>query len=215
MEKLGPTDVFFDVGAYVGFYSVIATVACSVAEVHAFDIDPTNLELISSSLGLNGTRPGSVQLVSAAIGANTGMIVGFGPHKTGNLSTQQVMGSGSAEGASADRKALSLSLDEYCKQMRVKPTFVKIDIEGAEAFAVDGMHWVLRVAEPKILIEVHPELIGRYGRSVNDVLSTLAAYGYVGGPLEDSRTVSEGRPKSTPILPFGPTPTIMYLEKPL
>lgn len=216
MRQLGPTDVFFDVGAYLGFYTVIATAACLVAEVHAFDIDATNLELVKSSLDLNRRRPGSVQLVPAAIRESTGKIVAFGPHKAGNLSTQQLIETKEPDkGSSGEMKALSLSLDDYCQQTRVKPTFVKMDIEGAEALAINGMDWVFRVAAPKMLIEVHPARIAEYGGSVSEVLSRIRSYGYVGRRLEAYGAASDWATRgSVPVDPIGPGATQIYFEKP-
>lgn len=216
MRQLGPTDVFFDVGAYLGFYTVIATAVCFAAEVHAFDIDATNLQLVKSSLDLNTTRPGTVQLIPAAIGDSTGKIVAFGPHKSGNPSTQQLIETREHnQGSSAEMKALSLSLDDYCQQTWVKPTFIKMDIEGAEALAINGMDWVLRVAAPKMLIEVHPARIAEYGGSVSEVLSKIRSYGYVGRPLEaygaDSESATQG---TVPVDPIGPGATKIYFEKP-
>jgi len=51
----------------------------------------------------------------------------------------------------------TLSLDTICQTMP-RPTFVKIDVEGAELMVLEGARGVLRDLHPVVYIEVGPEL---------------------------------------------------------
>ena len=43
--------------------------------------------------------------------------------------------------------------------MSLKPTFIKIDTEGAEFDVLDGMKETLKNFKPKIMLEKHPTMI--------------------------------------------------------
>jgi hypothetical protein len=47
------------------------------------------------------------------------------------------------------------SLDSFCAQHKLAPHIIKMDIEGAEFYALDGMQRVLAEHHPKLFIECH------------------------------------------------------------
>jgi FkbM family methyltransferase len=50
----------------------------------------------------------------------------------------------------------TVTLDALCEIHSVKPAFVKIDVEGAEGFVLQGMDRVLDEFAPVVMLEVHP-----------------------------------------------------------
>ena len=60
----------------------------------------------------------------------------------------------SSDGASGTP---TLTLDKLCETLQIKPSFVKIDVEGAEAFVLEGMDEVLDRYAPVVMLEVHPQ----------------------------------------------------------
>jgi hypothetical protein len=52
-----------------------------------------------------------------------------------------------------------ITLDEYCLRNGVTPGLVKMDIEGYEYYAIDGMLEVLKRYSPMLLIEFHERLL--------------------------------------------------------
>lgn len=52
-----------------------------------------------------------------------------------------------------------ITLDEYCLNNRVVPSIIKMDIEGGEYYAIDGMLKVLAKYSPILLIEFHERLL--------------------------------------------------------
>jgi FkbM family methyltransferase len=53
----------------------------------------------------------------------------------------------------------SISIDELVMNNKLRPKFIKIDIEGAEFSVLQGMTNVLEKHSPSIMIEKHPTLI--------------------------------------------------------
>jgi hypothetical protein len=64
---------------------------------------------------------------------------------------------------------------------------VKMDIEGAEWMAVEGMRESLinhRVR--RFLLELHPEQLAKHGRSAGDLIEQLRRFGYIGWKIDHS-----------------------------
>ena len=70
---LSAGDVVIDVGAHVGFFTLIAaSIAGSEGEVHAFEPVPSNFAALEQNARLNGF--GNVVLNRAAVGAEEGEV---------------------------------------------------------------------------------------------------------------------------------------------
>jgi chemotaxis response regulator CheB len=66
-----------------------------------------------------------------------------------------------------------LSLDDFVyRQNQPKPDLIKMDIEGGEGLALEGMARILRESHPVFLIELHGEQAAR------SVWEQLSACGY-------------------------------------
>lgn len=49
----------------------------------------------------------------------------------------------------------SVSIDDFCEAEDIKPTHIKIDIEGGEIYALKGMVNTLKKHKPRLYIEMH------------------------------------------------------------
>lgn len=193
LDRLGPDSVFFDLGANLGYFTVLAANLCSGprGEVHAFEMDPELVPLIRRSLDLN-TGAGVVHLTCAAVTDRSGEIVEFSPTQPENPSTNRLLAAGASRetGRSARNLAVSLALDDYCERRSVTPDLIKVDIEGAEALALRGMERLLRDRRPTLLLEVHPVELRSHGESARRVVESLIGRGYGVRPVEDHRSAA-------------------------
>ena len=57
------------------------------------------------------------------------------------------------------KKFKSLTIDDLVSSKSLKPTFIKIDTEGAELDVLEGMKETLKIFKPKIMLEKHPNFI--------------------------------------------------------
>ncbi len=71
----------------------------------------------------------------------------------------------------------STALDELVKKNKISPTFIKIDVEGAEYNILEGMTNILATYKPLIMIEKHPTLIPKH-ISISHIDNFLIKKGY-------------------------------------
>jgi FkbM family methyltransferase len=139
-----PGSTVFDVGANAGFFSVLS--AELGAEVHAFEPNPAVQELLQTTASLGG----QITVSRCACGAETGTMTLY-VSNAGETGSSGVM-------VALDRESVQvgvITLDEYSEDHGVYPQIVKIDVEGAEADVLRGMHQILRRDRPTLIIELH------------------------------------------------------------
>lgn len=133
---------FFDVGANIGAYTLIASEQAA-AQVTAFEPHPRTFEELAANVSRN--RRTNVTLVASAVGAHDGPV-----HlRDGDRSATNRIVTALTPGAVA---VPCVRLDSYCARTGVRPDVVKIDVEGAESDVVAGLGQSLRDAR-LILVE--------------------------------------------------------------
>ena len=137
-------DVFFDVGANVGFYSVLAARLTDPAMVYSFEPLPMNLSYLRKHLELN--RMQDVKVIEMAISDEVGTAF-FEVEKT------RAMGRLRESGSLCVRTS---TLDSLLSEEKVPPPhFIKMDIEGAEFHALLGARQCFTRYRPKLLLATH------------------------------------------------------------
>lgn len=194
-ENLRPDSVFFDVGANLGFFSVLAANICNgrAGAVHSFEIDPRLAPLIVRSLELN-EEAGRASVNCVGCGAPGMAFYEFAEHQQENPSTNQLMAASSSETGTERRRKIrsqvpTVALDDYCREMDVAPDLIKMDIEGAEALAISGMKEILDKERPTLLVEFHPQFIeNRFESDTTELVRFIEeAGGYEAQVVDDYR----------------------------
>lgn len=76
----------------------------------------------------------------------------------------------------------SITIDDFCRIENIKPTHIKIDIEGAEIYALKGMLDTIKSCKPRLYIEFHEIFIRnrlKLDRSaIQEFFRTLSEFGY-------------------------------------
>ncbi len=155
VDYLRPGMTFFDVGANMGGFSLLAArIVGPSGAVISFEPDPDIAERLTKNLARNGfhhativqkavwSEPGELLFVrvDAAVSPDRGL---------GHVATS------SSDSANAISVA-AVSLDSFCA-LGTKPDFIKCDVEGAEAAVFEGASELLRQVRPILLIEMHSE----------------------------------------------------------
>jgi FkbM family methyltransferase len=154
-------DVFYDVGANVGFFSLLASVRVgSRGRVVAFEPLPRNVELLHRHLAMNAVTNVTVIAKAVADTAGTAMFESTGSPSMGALSSTGI-------------PVEITTLDDVVASGTVPPpTVIKMDIEGAESRALAGARVTLATHRPLIFLSTH-------GYEQNDACrSLLAQTGY-------------------------------------
>jgi FkbM family methyltransferase len=143
----------FDVGANVGFYTLLSSRLVGPAgQVHAFEPLPRNLGLLRQHLRLNGIA--NVRIWENAAGSAPGS-VDF--HIGANPMTGHVGGAGGET-----IRVEVVSLDSLAETSRIPlPNLIKCDIEGAEGDFLLGAKSVIHRSKPVLFLATHGPAVHR------------------------------------------------------
>lgn len=168
----------FDVGSNVGYYAVMAaSMLRGRGWVDAFEPIPWIFERLGVNKALNALE--NLRVYRIACSDRSGNSLIYLPLGSGAWSTQAtLLGDLAREWArssAGQQEATSLSvatvaLDDHVRAAGRVPDLVRMDIEGGEPAALNGMSRLLRDRAPDLVVEVLPaavaplkELLARYG----------------------------------------------------
>jgi len=149
-RALRPGMCFFDVGANIGYYSLIAAARCR--QVFAFEPVPSIFQSLQSNVILN---PGlKISTHNVALARETAAATFFVVHDPKNQGLSSLHASPGAQQITVPSK----SLDDFLEQQRIERIDVmKVDVEGAEEEVFEGGTKVLSSqTAPDIVFECHP-----------------------------------------------------------
>ena len=160
-ELVGSGDVVYDVGANIGYVSLLLAKAVGeTGQVYAFEALPANVERLRANLEMNG-MVSRVTVVPAAV-VERNRLVRFLVGPSGGMG--KVDGSAGRQEVAYDEiiDVPGIALDEFVfDQVHPSPRVIKMDIEGGEVLAFPGMPRLLAEQQPLILLELHGPEAGR------------------------------------------------------
>jgi FkbM family methyltransferase len=161
-KHLKPGDCFYDVGAHVGFFSMIAArLVGHDGHVVAFEPDKSNANLLRTNLARNHLN--QVALIQSAVWSRSGTI-SFERSDTASGGMEgHVVDGGPQPGARPPLEIPCVALDEVVAT-HPAPNFIKLDVEGAESEALGGAAQLFRIHHPGLLCEVHDETNSQFVR---------------------------------------------------
>lgn len=197
LNSIKDETVFFDIGANIGYYTVLASHVCS--DVHAFEMDPRLANIISDHFRGHNKDSSDVQVIPAAVGDKSGDIVSFSPSQGENLSTNAVVSNSDTSNLSHSKFQMqTLAIDDYVEQTSIQPGVIKIDVEGFEFSVLKGLSNTVKNVST-LFVEVHPDLMKKYGTDVASVLDRLHTYGFSCQRFTDHRAVKKPNEALEPI----------------
>lgn len=149
-DRLNTGDVFYDVGANIGFFSLLAASCVGpTGRVYAFEPVAANAALIRKSAALNAIA--MIDVFEEAVGDLCGEETLLLARNIGGASLASV---GPPPDMRGEEKVQVTTLDDAIVQRRLRPpSLVKIDVEGAEANVLAGMKQTLAQHHPILLLE--------------------------------------------------------------
>lgn len=160
-------DIVLDIGANIGYYTLIfANLVGSEGKVFAFEPDPGNFALLEKNVEANGYH--NVILVNKAVSNKNGKIKLY---LSDDIGDHRIYDPGDG------RKFVEIEairLDDYFKQGNSRVNFIKMDIQGAEWEAIQGMNLLLQKNKDlKVITEFSPKLLRISGFKPEDYLGLL------------------------------------------
>jgi FkbM family methyltransferase len=182
LDDLRKARCFVDVGANLGYYSCLARAFMPEGEIHAFEMDRDNSELLKLNLSLN---PSEVTAVTNQVAVTA---------EPGEVSYEHVSGVSSPvlslyrhpdealesfgverDGTVTTMTVPAVTLDDYFADRTSRPDLVKIDVEGAEYDVLRGMAGLLPQID-RMYVEIHPKMLVSAGHDAADVLKLLGEH---------------------------------------
>lgn len=184
-DALESGDTVFDVGAHVGYYTLLAAeIVGPSGLVVAFEPLPSNLDYLRAHLQLNDIT--NAIFVEAAVSdrASFARFDDTGGSYSGRLLAR------SEEGVGIE--VSTVALDQWTRGERVGlPCVLNIDVEGAETAVLTGARHILGEARPTVFLATH-------GREQHrDCCELLSGMGYTlrsaitGGPPTSANIIAE------------------------
>jgi predicted RNA methylase len=146
-------DIAIDIGAAIGYYTLIfADLAGTLGKVYAFEPDVAMIQILERNIRLNN--------------CNNVILIPKGAYNYSGRA--KILGNEESE---------VITINEYFKNQDNAINFLKIDIEGFELEAIEGMDAILRNSKRlSSIIEFLPETPKN---KKSDILSKLSFYGLV------------------------------------
>lgn len=166
-KALRPGDVFLDVGANIGYFSLVAGTMNPELTVVAFEPVKELFASLKDNIQINGIR--NIIAVNAALGEvnDEEEIFISGADNRGMSSFRQP-----ENFAGKKEKVKILRTDDWFKSFALpKVDLIKIDTEGSELAVLKGMKGILEQFKPLIIVEINPATLAMFNRSSIDVLT--------------------------------------------
>lgn len=147
---LQPGMTVIDIGAHIGYYSLLfAKLVGPRGSVFSFEPLPANFALLEKNVRLNNLH--WVTPLNLAVFSRPGQITITVPDDQPNPGSASVRADHGAQKFDVN----AITLDAFCVSRRLRPDFLKIDVEGAEQEVLLGARATIQGHRPKILIELH------------------------------------------------------------
>lgn len=197
-RSVGPGALVLDVGAFVGYFALLAGRAVGrEGRVYAFEPDPRDRPWLSRNVEANalGDR---VEVVPLAVSDVPGRQTLYLAEEDRSQSSLYPTRDGGPP-TEVDAITVDAFLDD-----RV-PDIVKIDVEGAELRALDGMERSIERGRPTLFVEWNPGALRLAGFGPDALPRRLEQLGYRVELIDEDR-----RGLAEPVFPPGKTYVNLY-----
>lgn len=174
LSILNDKDIFIDVGANIGVYSLLASSKINKGKIFAFEPSPKILPQLEENISLNN-KDDRIVVIKKAVSQKNGFInfdinsspdynhISYSSNKTEVLRVQ------------------SITLDKFISKNNLKRVkLIKIDVEGAELLVLKGLQKSLKAKLVDVLIvEVNQdEEAKKFGFSIEQLFQYLIENGF-------------------------------------
>jgi FkbM family methyltransferase len=176
--------VFWDVGANVGYFTLVAATAlANRGQIVAFEPGNNAYARLVENISLN--PHGNIKTFQVAVSDREGEAV---LHVSGDIadSSASLYPAGPAQGSG--EVCRMVCLDHFRREENLSaPDLIKLDVEGAELAALKGARELMAATPPLLLVEMEEKNLRAAGASREAIRQFLAGYGYRAAHLRKGR----------------------------
>ncbi len=176
-RRLRPGDTFVDVGANIGYFSLLASrLVGSEGHVVAIEASPVFHQSLLRNVRLNGRH--NVRAINTAVSGKRELLE-FVLASDRNLGANSIVPYDGPAASTFEVEARPLTEVLTATEIAAARV-IKIDVEGAEGSVVRGMAPLLgRLrSDVEITVEVTPERMAKLGDSAEELLGTMRDHGF-------------------------------------
>jgi FkbM family methyltransferase len=198
------TDTLFDIGGNVGVIALMLAKKMKPGSViHSFEPAPLSFKFLEDTARV---QKGNAKIIAVnyAVGNNNNKLyfTNDGNSCTNHISAEKVPGTISVDG---------ITIDSYSRDNKVVPQVIKIDVEGAEYWALDGMKTMLKNNNCSVLVEIHRDYLEANqidGNMFGNIISFIGykVYDEKGEEINGKQIID----KTCVILSKGPLPQSVF-----
>jgi FkbM family methyltransferase len=163
-KELKDVRLFIDVGAHVGYYTLLASKIAK--EIISIEPNPFNYKLLKFNLRINKIKNAyALNIAASNYNGESGIFI---PKLKGRIATDE----SKLDNNINKIKIRVVKLDGLLLKIGKNPDVIKIDVEGSEMQVLEGLQETLRKGVKCLMIEVHSE------ENKAEVISFLKSLGY-------------------------------------
>jgi len=176
LRNLRPTDICVDVGANVGYYTILLGAKVREGKMHAFEPAELNFHVLAVNALTN--QLSNVVVNNCAVG-DRNEDVDFFVAQDGAFSSTVDTG---RQRIIEKTRVRMVTLDSYCREVGIsRVDFLKVDVEGGERQVIRGAHELLsdHARKPRlVMLELYEPMLRKFGAGIPDVVSLMKRYNY-------------------------------------
>lgn len=175
LAQLSPGAVFMDIGANLGFYSLVAASAARNIQVLAMEPSALLFAKLQRQLSLNPQYAIRTFRLAAGNANEEKTLYGSSEENQGMSSLRP------PENHSGESEIVSVvRIDDWSPvQALDRLDLVKIDTEGHEIAVIQGMVDTIKKWRPRLLVEVNPQTLSMFGHQPDELIQLLQNLDYV------------------------------------
>lgn len=184
-------NTIFDIGANVGYTALLAMIQNPDREYILVDPNPLALQkaqgnLIHNNLGFNA------KYYAAFVSNKNNETVKFYTLGVGAAGSMHASHAESAAAVNSFKEVSTVTLDYLYSYYNLKPDLVKIDVEGAETFVMEGASIIAKETKCTFFIEMHDVENLRMETAINKMIAWADEMDYKVWYLKNGEELTSG-----------------------
>jgi FkbM family methyltransferase len=170
-------NVVLDVGAHIGLFSMPLSRRISPGgKLYSFEPSKINRDYLEQHLKLNNII--NVEVQDCLVGKENLDAVDFFEDQNQVNPMGGLISTDNTKNNTIVVSKRMVTIDHFCKEIKIKPELIKVDIEGAELDLLWGGLEIIKSCRPTIVLSLHPKHIKLMGLTLDSLTEYLQEVNY-------------------------------------